>query len=304
MGNENSYIVSNPLKMTVTDYTGKILRERSGSYSAYGMLTSLTHHNLDNSALDLITYFTYDPTYGNMQTVRQNSYTVTYGYDGLMHAYMTNVSDSGNYTSSAAYDYKYGVNTVSTDTSGNTMTNIYDSFGRLSKVFSPYDNPGGTSAIEFQYIINEFPRRAITRNKIHFASGDPETLDTVIVTDGLGRVLQTKKEGEIVINNVKTYGMNVSGVVVYDEMGRVIKQGQPLFQTDNVISNLYNYWTGASLLNETTNTFDDMGRVTKVELPYDKSKPETASTIRTFYSIENGYFKTRVVDPMTKEKIS
>ncbi len=110
------------------------------------------------------------------------------------------------------------------------MTKEYDNFGRLQKVFSPYDTT--IPAVEFAYYHLETPARAVTKNKIFFEPDNKETLDTVIFIDGLKRVIQTKKEGEVLLPGdwSSSYGMNVTGQVLFDLMGRVEKQGQPVFQ--------------------------------------------------------------------------
>jgi RHS repeat-associated protein len=294
----DKYILSLPYSIDVRDAnnTNVQLRYREAVYNDNGEMTALRQYRKESNEYS-ITNLEYD-TYGNLSKITDpNGYYIGYSYDTDNNTYMTQIRDSGNYASSATYDYRLGVDLVSTDVGGNSLTKQYDDFGRLSKVFTSYDKLSGTPAIEFGYYLDTFPFRAVTKNKIHYDSSNSDTLDTVIVTDGLGRVIQTKKEGEVIVNNVKTYGMNVSGPVVYDNMGRVKKQGQPLFQADTG-DDLYQYWTGATLNKPTVNTYDDMGRVTTVTL-------SDGNAINTDYSISSdGLFVTKVTDPMGKTKTS
>ena len=326
--NEDKNILSMPVDIKVYG-NGELIRHKGGKYNEdTGDLVELSQFYKDNaSAVTGIEYYdngnvskvTYPANYNGSR------YYVSMIYDDAVDTYPVEVSDAGGYVSRSAYDLYFGSIMESTDINNNKMIYKYDDFGRAEKIYSPYDlDEAGNiysddiCAVKFEYHHDQFPAFAVTKNKIHFDRTDAETLDTVIAIDGLGRVIQTKKEGEIVPLDTsgfysqaghsgntfeKQYGMNVSGVAVYDSMGRVVQQGQPLFQTGTT-EELYAYWPGAELKNEITNTYDDMGRVTKIELPYDRSKPDTASVIKTFFTIENGYFKTRVIDPMDNEKIS
>ncbi len=111
------------------------------------------------------------------------------------------------------------------------------------------------------------------------------------IADGLDRVLQTKKDGAFYnpATGQTTEGMNVSGRVVYDSMGRVNQQGQPQFETGNVLR----YQGAVGLVNPTVTSYDYMGRVVKKSLP-DKS------TIDISYRFEGGTLVTRTTDPERK----
>jgi len=85
-----------------------------------------------------------------------------------------------------------------TDINGHVMRREYDAFGRLSKVFSPYDTD--MPAVAMSYYHTEKPARAVTRNKLSFDALDQTKLDTVIFIDGLKRVIQTQKEGEVLVH--------------------------------------------------------------------------------------------------------
>ena len=59
----------------------------------------------------------------------------------------------------------------------------------------------------------------------------PRRMQTVIAMDGLGRALQTAKQGERrdSLGGTRSVGWNLSGAVAYDGNGRVIQEGQPQF---------------------------------------------------------------------------
>jgi len=69
-------------------------------------------------------------------------------------------------------------------------------------------------AVAMSYYHAQKPARAVTRNKLSFDALDQTKLDTVIFIDRLKRVIQTKKEGEVLVSGTTpTYGMNVSGIM-------------------------------------------------------------------------------------------
>jgi YD repeat-containing protein len=295
------YEASNPEELRVRDYAYTVLRERYGRYDARGNMIEL-EERLESGVTGPITTIDYDG-YGNIGTITYpknnlsdlEAYSITYDYDDQVNTYIEAIVDSFGYTSSAFYDKKLGVELYSQDMNGRRIDREYDTFGRLTDVRTEYDN--GTPAVKFLYFHDQFPARAVTKNKVEYdiEVDDDQTLETVIVADGLGRVIQTKKEG-VIENASKTgtiHGMNISGVVVYDEMGRVIQQGQPLFQPMIDLD----YYTEAVLENPTFTTYDDRGRVKTVTLP-------DGSVIRTDYAIEDGYFKTQVTDPENNRKVS
>ncbi|MBA7705794.1 hypothetical protein ES703_114633 [subsurface metagenome] len=236
---------------------------------------------------------------GNLETVtgplnlNGERYQIEFEYDSVVEAHITQIRDSFGYTSTADYDFFYGLETVSVDINGNEMSREYDVFGRLIRVYAPYDED--IPAVEFEYFPDEVPARAVTRNKVHFDPYNEETLDTVLCIDGLRRVIQTKKEGEVVEEGESApgYGMNVTGKVLFDEMGRVWQQGQPVFEEGYGTD----FFWGISLKNPTVNKYDILGRTTRVELP-------DGSEIVSKYSIDGGLLKTKVVDPEGKVKSS
>jgi RHS repeat-associated protein len=245
----NAYIMK-PNMIEVRDLTNnRLLRKRHAQYEQNtGNLLRLTQ--IITPTQNAVWQMTYDE-YGNLRTITDPvGYRLTYTYDPYTHTYITRTEDNfppskgGPYYSLSEYDLRFGQIKKTMDLSGNWIYYDYDEFGRLTGVWSPYDtdragNPLGRATIEFQYIkpelsgINELknriirPASAITHNKAVFMNGsDPDTIDTVTFVDGMQRIIQTKKEAEV---NGR-YGMVLSGKIGFDNLGRVIYQGQPEFE--------------------------------------------------------------------------
>ena len=224
--------MNRPREFTVAS-NGRVLRHRMGHYDrATGDLLQL-EEEVENGRIR-VTDLEYEAN-GNIKRVigpaneRGQRYTVDFTYDQEVSTCITAITDSFGYQSTAAYDYRYGVETVTVDLNGNTMRKEYDDFGRLRRVFGPYDQL--IPAVDFTYYHTELPARAVTKNKVHFDSDNAETLVTVLFIDGLKRVIQTKKEGEVQETGAfgSSYGMNVTGKVSFDAFGRMVEQGQPVF---------------------------------------------------------------------------
>ncbi|MEJ2664752.1 MAG: toxin TcdB middle/N-terminal domain-containing protein, partial [Spirochaetia bacterium] len=283
-----NYIVDKPTHLTVEDTQLHVLRERKGGYNGYGELTSWQA----NDGKEWLTgTMTYDGKYGNMTGVTDSTgYTTTYTYDTATHSYITGVSDSFGYSSSAEYDIGLGQLLQSMDINGQQMRYEYDAFGRLINVFGPYD--GTMPAVSFHYYPNELPARAVTDNKIHFAQGNSDVLKTVLVIDGLKRVIQTKKYGEMwdADREQSIKGMNVSGAREYDVLGRLVTQGKPVFEAGEALT----YKDDVEMKNEVRTEYDAMDRQVLITL-------KDGSTMRHVYEIYNGMHKVTMIDPLGKE---
>ncbi|MCG8570174.1 MAG: hypothetical protein MJB14_08545, partial [Spirochaetes bacterium] len=290
-----NYIVGSPDSMVVrAGYQhGPVLRQRSASFDTKGNMTELVQYNTTGNSVYTLSY---EPVYGNLVSMTDpNGYSISYGYETELNTHINRITDSFGLTSTVdSYNYLLGVETKTTDTNGSCFEYDYDHFGRMKSVWTDYDT-GVIAAVSFEYYPDEFPSRAVTHNKTYYAADNDEVIKTVIIVDGLGRSIQTKKTGTVLEkgNTTPTEGMNISGVVLFDLMGRAKQQGQPLFQPGEDLD----YWSEAGVIHPTINTYDALGRVTETLLPDE-------SLIQTDYAIDTGLFKTTVTDPKGNQKIS
>ena len=111
-------------------------------------------------------------------------------------------------------------------------------------------------------------------------------IQTILICDGLGRMLQTKKEAEI--ENVPKL-LN-SGRMEYDCFGRTVKQYHPF--ASNTSNMEYNGYYDVNTL--TSTTYDILDRPVKVKLP-------TSDSTTTTYDFDTNegktYFKATTTDP-------
>lgn len=229
--------VIRPAHIEVTDYQGKMLRERHGFYTSLGDLERLEQiltggrdpaTGKEYEDARVITRMTYDDR-GNLATLGDpGGYTLTYTYDEDTHTHVTGIVDSFGYTTGYEYDLKYAVRTATTDQNGNTSRQSYDQFGRLIEVVAPGD-PGPEPTIWIEYEPEARPPYAITHNKDVMHPGDP--ISAVVFTNGLGQVIQGKRDAQVDTDQGPRVGMQVTGKLVFDVMGRIAQQGQPAFST-------------------------------------------------------------------------
>ena len=153
-----------------------------------------------------------------------------------------------------------------TDQNQQLMSYKYDSYGRLVEVWSPYDS-GSAPAVTYAYSNTLFPEAsfpwtAVTSNKLLYDPSDTQKIQTVITMDGLGRVLQTAKQGEHRDSNgMRSVGWNLSGSVAYDGNGRVVQEGQPQFADGSGLPGL------GAIKNFTSKKYDAQDRVIEQVLP-------------------------------------
>ena len=228
----DTYVMSIPVEITVTG-NGTTMRRRQATVDcATGDVTQVRQYLADGSAA--VTDLAYSPE-GNLLQVtgpanlHGQRYQLSYEYDPDIQTYITQITDSFGYTSTATYDYKYGVVALSADVNGSAMRYGYDAFGRLTSVTGPYEQGGDMATLQFEYHPEAVVPWALTRHLDTFRDrSDP--IETVVFTDGLKRVLQTKKDGTIYtgLDTPAQDVMIVSGRILFDGVGRPVEQYYPV----------------------------------------------------------------------------
>lgn len=306
MATGNHMLAGLPTRLEVLDSNKQTaLRLRTGSYDEKGNLKSQSSCWTASTNDCLTTTFTYD-SYGNLETETDNAgYKLAYSYDRVVKSYVVGVSDNLGQSTAWAYDYVKSVETSQTDTNQKTITKEYDVFGRMTEVRAPYDM-GTTPALHFEYQTSptSFPWAAITQNKVNYDPTDTQTIVTVILVDGSGQLVQTKKQSVITNPNtmVKTPGWNISPWVVVDKLGREFQKGVPTFDADLTNTGLYapairTSFGGTDLYTE--NTYDKRDRIVDVRLP-DGSHQSTEYLLSTWDS--ETAWRITSTDPEGKKK--
>ncbi|WP_346102959.1 SpvB/TcaC N-terminal domain-containing protein [Nonomuraea maheshkhaliensis] len=215
-----------------------------------------------------VTDATYNPG-GTLATLtgpanhKGQRFKLTYAYDEVTGTYVTSIQDSHGYTSTAGYNLKFGRPETTVDINDQRTVHTYDDAGRVATVTGPHDHGAGRPTIAVEYHPEATVPYAVTRHLDRAADGTvkPDTIDTVTFTDGLNRVVQTKKDARI--NG--TDGMTVSGRAVYDEFGRAAEQYYPVNEAKGAANTRLN--TTFDRVYPTTNEFDVLDRTVRTVLP-------------------------------------
>lgn len=286
------WLMSLPRLIVVRGGDGKLYRRREGVFNGFGDLTE--HRAQIRNGRLAQTNIDYD-SYGNVSRVegpandKDQRYALDYLYDDAVHTYVQQITDSFGYVSSATYDPRFGVPLRTVDLNNNVVAYLPDAAGRTREIRGPYDQGAAVATIAFEYHPEAHPAWARTFNKEEWEAND--TLDTLLYIDGLKRVLQTKKEAEVLQGEQKVYGLTVSGKVEFDALGRSLEQGQPLFEAG--------YHTAFTALgaakNPTRFSYDLLDRTLTTTLPDD-------AVTAMSYGFEDGMFVTVVTDAEGKVK--
>ena len=286
---DTSYRVNLPIRMEVKNGNRSLLRKREGRYDLQGRLISLlTYSDGETSHISRITW----NDRGLLESITDPRGTrVQYTYDTTAEQYVTRITTSGirypGYTSSMTWNYDLGLITSRTDPNGLTERSTYDGHGRPLAVYTPYDTfPRGTPAVRYSYEKDRAGNLlARTFNKVSTDSTDSQTIDTLIRIDGLGRPIYTAKSGFITTTDgISRSGWNVSGALEYDNRGRTVAEGQPVFSPGSANP------APPAMVNPTRTLYDTADRPTRITLP-DGSITSYAYAIRSSTSL------TTLTDP-------
>ncbi|MBO7623694.1 MAG: hypothetical protein J6S82_00095 [Bacteroidales bacterium] len=193
--------------------------DNKGHYTVFRDFYDNTH--------SLATRLQYD-NYGNVTTMRSPNTTVHYTYDNYVHSYPTAITDTFGITSQMQdYDFRFGVPLTMVDQAGSQMLYTIDGWGRIITIRGPKEIAAGKPfTIRHTYTGREPAPSGSTRQRAvsmaiteHYDPQHPNnTIKTYTYCDGLGRIVQTRKEAEI-------GGMEklvVSGRTGYDAFGRAV----------------------------------------------------------------------------------
>lgn len=208
--NTDKWLLRQPRRVWQTDESGDFVSEQHFYYdgeSYVGLpLGQITHGNLsrqtgnlgplENNRVVETLRQAFD-SYGNVVGIMDaNGNLTTVSYDSVVHTFpvveQIHLEDSV-LSYAAAYDFGFGQLTGATDFNGNALGYEYDVFGRIHKIALPGDTLGLPTQ-QFVYDLGS-PRSSITTLDRE-QSGEAAVRTSVVYYDGLGRVLQTRREAE------------------------------------------------------------------------------------------------------------
>lgn len=264
---DGPYIKGTAKSITVNSAAGTLRNREADINPSTGNLTQIVQYLEDESAA--VYDFEYD-SYGNLTklTRPENSngerFEIQYEYDDQVNTYPTQVRNSYGYASSATYDLRFGQLTESIDLNNQKISYELDAVGRPVQITGPYEQQGAPYSLAFEYYHQDAVAWALTK---HY---DPQhrnnDMETATFVDGMGRVIQTKKDVAIYQGDNKPDKemMTVSGRAYYDGFGRTVSAHYPVLE-DKGNSGVFN--EAVDNIDPTITDYDVLNRALTVTLP-------------------------------------
>lgn len=241
------YIVS-PVVEEKVMVGSSVLRHRGASYNNRGSVLRIKFYNAPEPLSDYD--FDYD-TYGNVQKVTYprnhngDRFFVEYIYDNNIHSLPVKTYNAYGLISYAEYDYRFQTPVWTKSASGGQADYRYDSKGRLSELYAPFEFGTNTPTIRYEYYDRYMNHdyywhhlRRWARTLNHNQGTD--YIATVTISDGLGRPRVVKKESEVGGVNCRVVG----GWTTFDGIGRVVRQYHPYTEAmttpDSTLNTVFN----------------------------------------------------------------
>jgi RHS repeat-associated protein len=248
------YLVGLPSNETVTNQSSTKIKENrfyyDSSVSGTAIKGNLTKQEMWATST---TYSDIEKDYNSygLVTVERDpkDYSTYFSYDSY-NLYPASTTNPLSQQTFITYDYSAGKPTQVTDVNGRVFNTTFDGLDRITEEKQPDISSPGSSVVKASYAYTDtgMPRKI---QKTENLSGS-NAVDTYSYFDGLGRVIQTRREAE---------GSNTYSVqdIEYDERGLLAGQSQPYFETGSA----YDSPTTVSTL-WTTYTYDTVGRQTAI----------------------------------------
>jgi len=265
---EDKYIVGSPKSILVSG-SGITYRRRESTIDVKnGDVTQIRQYLQDGT---MATHDMGYDVYGNLINItgaanaRKQRFREDYVFDDQVHQFIVKASNSYGYTSQATFDYRFGRQLSSVDMNNNPARYQLDDLGRMVQVTGPYELAAGAPyTIRFDY----HPGSTIPwAHTAHYDPAHPgNDLETVVFTDGLGRLLQTKKDAAIFqgkgVDDKEQ--MIVSGRILFDGLGRQVTTYYPVIE-DKGSDSVFN--ASFDNITPTQATYDVLNRVLTSTLP-------------------------------------
>ena len=265
------YNVNTP-KLHVVTVDGNEKRKSTTSLDAAGNINEIRRYNGSDIS---ITNLEYDYL-GNLTKVilpkpeasstESERMSYEYKYDQLYRQFVAQVTDAFGLSSYTEYT-NFGLVTFQKDVNDVVFHSRYDSSRRLKEFKGPYNNEW-TIRNEYKQNQNNGLYYAVTKHNLtdEVVGGNENILHTSSFSDGLGRIIQTKKqlalEDECSVGNPgQGYRFEVSGNQKYDEFGRLVESNlsqEELNCSQDFQTQLETYTTLTHTVPEKTTVFYDM----------------------------------------------
>ena len=283
-----------PTSVNAVDAAGTLLRRREATYGPdrgelLGMVMVLQGGNdpatgrprTGAGGTNPFWSFEWDE-FGNLiRYVDPTGYVIAYEYDNEVRTHRISARDAFGYVSQTQPNLRFGAVDESIDINNQKTVFRRDEFGRTTQIFGPRqerEKRQATISVEYSLPVRPASQRPAHALVKHLDVQDPaDTIDTASFVDGLSRVIQTKKDRDVLVGSVVTSRKSVSGKVIFDDIGRLKTKGQPFFDPGPITQ----FVVEALPRNPTNYSYDALSRPLELVEP-DGSRTTTSYGIETF----------------------
>jgi YD repeat-containing protein len=192
--------LSLPARELVVDQTGATVKDTKWYYDGLALgYASSGNRTKEESLISGSTYASTTATYnayGLVATATDSLGNATaFTYDGY-NLFPITITNALGQQKLVSYDYSSGKAATTTDANNQTVVTVYDNLDRpiLEKI--PDFTTPSTLVTKSAYIYTDATTTVSSVQKTDYLSNATST-DSFVYTDGLGRALQTKSEGEV-----------------------------------------------------------------------------------------------------------
>ena len=302
-----------------------LLRQREAAYHK-GKISQVKV-KLNDTETNVIS-LDYD-IFGNMVTAGLvNGFNTSMTYENILNTYPTTTSNIHGYTSTAQYNYLFGIPVLSTDANGQDLRTRIDNRGRIIEVTAPNEMPNdwtirmqyeGEGPVPAGFTGNNYmisangsfnainpgasqltsaKHHAVTRHYVEQAKDNQ--LLTVSLVDGKGNAIQLKKTLFANENSTNQLRWMINGKRERDAFGRMVKEYLPTTQTGYPTNSLFlpasafAYMPGHNPIPPVLTSYDSRDRKINVTQP-DESQSSTIT-----YDIEDGFFTASTINELNQ----
>jgi RHS repeat-associated protein len=292
------YLYDESSYLSTSSLSGIVMYTSPGTTVRGDVTTVNTYPDTSNTDTYVSHHTSYD-TAGNtvsadVDCCQQKAFTYSSSY---YYAYPTSVVRGGSgttLTSSASYDFNTGLVATTTDENSQTASNTYNGDSlRLSETDSP---DGGVTSYTYSDALaadanGNYHFYVETSTKLDTPGGTARYVNSFRYLDGRGAVART-------FDGYTSGDGYATKDIEYDIKGRAYRASNPYYSSGYSASiNPDGFWT--------TNTFDNLGRVTQVTMPAgDNSTSATTHVDTSFDGVyttvtdQAGKVRRQKVDPL------
>ncbi len=276
-------VIGLPSQVTTVDQVGNTVKESKQYYDGLALGSAgkgnLTKEENWKSGTD---YTNTQKSYNAYGLVTQETdprgKITTYAYDSY-NLYPATVTNPLNQATQYTYDYSSGKVKQTTDPNGFIFQTVYDGLDRVTGEKQPDLTTPTTLVTKSAYTYTD-TANAVSVKKTDYLDGTI-SVDSYSYFDGLGRLIQTRKEAEAANNfSVKDF--------VYNNRGLLSKESLPYFSTgtvrtiataDNTLYSTYSYDPLARI----TSTVNSVGTITNAYDDWKVTTTDAKGTSKDLY---------------------